>query len=294
MKNPFKKPGDEPQDMNRLTIIAGSTLVIGCTLSSVYCLLVEGEPRHPFAFMVAAGVGLVLLIAGLICAKDKGPILGEDFKPEPDPVSNFGVTVLVICLIVGVLLALFVPVVAKPVIYLYPTQTEDVRVQLDYIGKVTAEYPARDLALGGWEVTASPDGRLVDPRDGREYSYLYWEGEDHAGWDLSTGFVVRGADTRRFLQDTLPRLGLTPREYNEFIVYWYPKMQNNAWNLVHFAGREYTDRAPLTITPTPESVIRVFMVWKPLPVPVSVPVQAFPPVSRHGFTVVEWGGAEVR
>ena len=38
-------------------------------------------------------------------------------------------------------------------------------------------------------------------------------------------------------------MGLTPREYNEFIVYWLSKMQHNAYNLIAFQGSEYTDHA---------------------------------------------------
>jgi len=113
-------------------------------------------------------------------------------------------------------------------------------------------------------------------------------------WDLSTGFVVRGEDTISFLQEKLAQLGLTPREYNEFIVYWYPLMKNNPYNLIHFAGREYTDAAPLTITPKPDSLLRVFMVYKPLTEKIELPAQSLSSFERRGFTVVEWGGTEIR
>jgi hypothetical protein len=43
-----------------------------------------------------------------------------------------------------------------------------------------------------------------------------------------------------------------------------------------------------------DKVIRVFMVWKPLRVKTRVPAQHFAPVARNGFTVVEWGGTEIR
>jgi hypothetical protein len=201
--------------------------------------------------------------------------------------------VITIVAIIGILASIVFPVL-KPVIYLYPEQTQETTVRLDYAGKLIADYPEIDESIGGWKVTAHPDGRLVDTRDGKEYSYLFWEGDGLDGWDLSTGFVVKGADTKAFLQKILPQLGLTPREYNEFIVFWFPLMQNNRFNLVHFAGADYTDRAKLTVTPTPDTVIRVFMVWKPLRREISVPPQTFAPVERKGFTVVEWGGTQVR
>lgn len=185
--------------------------------------------------------------------------------------------------------------ILKPVIYLYPTHTQDVTVQLHYRGTLAATYPAYDSTISGWDVTASPDGTLINHADGKQYSYLFWEGNPaHVNYNLSTGFVVKGSDTAAFLQTTLAQMGLTPREYNEFIVYWYPKMKDNPYNLIHFAGKSYTDIAPLTITPAPDSLLRVFMVYKPLQGPIVVAPQTIAPFQRHGFTVVEWGGTEVR
>lgn len=183
----------------------------------------------------------------------------------------------------------------KPVIYLYPTQTQNVKVELDYKGKLIADYPAYDYSQKGWSVTASPDGKILN-RDGKEYSYLFWEGEPSTpiSYDLSTGFIVKGEDTIKFLQDTLSKIGLTPREYNEFIVYWYPKMKDNKYNLIHFADKQYTDTAPLTITPTPDSILRVFMVFKPLNKEVIIKPQEIKSFNRIGFSVIEWGGTELK
>ena len=149
---------------------------------------------------------------------------------------------------------------AKPVIYLYPEQKTTVSVSLDYAGTLTATYPAYE---DGWCVTAEPDGTLHD-ENGNEYSYLFWEGENKTDYDFSTGFCVAGADTADFLREKLAEIGLTPREYNEFIVYWLPKMQDNPYNLISFQSEAYTDAAKLDIDPTPDSVLRVFMAWKPL------------------------------
>ncbi|BFT94155.1 MAG: hypothetical protein MNSN_06850 [Minisyncoccus archaeiphilus] len=183
----------------------------------------------------------------------------------------------------------------KPVIYLYPEKETDVLVELDYQGKIIADYPDYDEEIGGWSVTAYPDGKVIDKRDGKEYEYIFWEGEFNkkVNWDLSTGFVVKGEDTREFLQNKLSLMGMTPKEYNEFIVYWYPRMKNNPYNLIHFAGKEYVDSAPLNITPKPDSVLRVFMVYKPLNHKVDIVEQEIIPFERKGFTVVEWGGTEL-
>ena len=178
----------------------------------------------------------------------------------------------------------------KPVIYLYPEQETTVSVSLDYAGTLTATYPAYE---NGWHVTAEPDGTLYD-ETGAEYSYLFWEGESKPDYDFSKGFCVAGADTADFLRETLAEIGLTPKEYNEFIVYWLPKMQENPYNLISFQSERYTDTAKLDIDPEPDSVLRVFMAWKPLSKPQTIEPQTFTPFARDGFTVVEWGGCEVK
>lgn len=182
----------------------------------------------------------------------------------------------------------------KPVIYLYPTKEQELSVKLDYKGKLVSTYPDYDYYTKGWQVTAQPDGTLINKADGKEYSYLFWEGKDQTQYDTSTGFVVKGSDTKEFLQNTLSKIGLTPREYNEMIVFWLPRMENNKYNLIHFAGEDYTSTAKLTVTPTPDSVLRVFMVYKPLDKYQQVKAQEIMPFNRHGFAVVEWGGSEIK
>lgn len=178
----------------------------------------------------------------------------------------------------------------KPVIYLYPEATTAVSIRLDYDGQLTCTYPTYE---NGWVVTAAPDGTLTDAK-GQTYNYLYWEGVTAAEYDLTEGFCVAGADTAAFLEDALTQLGLTRREANEFIVYWLPRMEGNPYNQISFQQEAYTDSAKLTVTPAPDSILRVFMVWKPLNKPVDIPAQTLPAFERHGFTLVEWGGAKVQ
>ena len=179
---------------------------------------------------------------------------------------------------------------AKPVIYLYPETETRVTVKMDYSGKLTCTYPAYD---NGWQVTAAPDGTLTDA-SGQTYNYLYWEGETATAYDLSEGFCVAGADTAAFLEDALAQLGLTRREANEFIVYWLPQMEDNAYNLITFQQEAYTDAAKLTVEPAPDSILRVFMTWKPLANPVDIPAQTLPAFERRGFTLIEWGGCQIQ
>lgn len=181
-------------------------------------------------------------------------------------------------------------ILAKPVIYLYPEETTDVTVELTLDGELTTVYPTYD---NGWHITAQPDGTLTDA-SGREYYCLYWEGESSADFDLSQGFCVSGADTAAFLEYALAQLGLTEREANEFIIWWLPQMEANPYNLITFQTDAYTDAAQLAVSPAPDTVIRVFMVWQGLNTPVEIEPQSLTAPEREGFTLVEWGGSEHR
>lgn len=181
-------------------------------------------------------------------------------------------------------------ITAKPVIYLYPEEETEVSVQIDYTGTLTTTYPKYE---NGWSVTARPDGTLTD-KNSMEYNYLYWEGLDNIQYDFSEGFVVPGEDTAAFLDDALYQLGLTRREANEFIVYWLPLMEGNEYNLISFQTDAYTDNAGLTVAPQPDTVIRVFMAWQGIEETVNIPAQELSAPARKGFTLVEWGGAEVK
>ena len=177
----------------------------------------------------------------------------------------------------------------KPVIYLYPEERTEVTVELDFDGKLTSTYPEYK---SGWKVIAEPDGTLYD-ESGREYYCLFWEGISDTEYDFSTGFTVPGGETAAFLEKTLAEIGLTEKEANEFIIYWLPQMEHNAYNLISFQTDVYEDTAKLEITPEPDSLLRVFMVWKPVEKPAEIEPQTFEPFIRKGFTAIEWGGAKV-
>ena len=181
----------------------------------------------------------------------------------------------------------------KPAIYLYPTQHhQKVTVTLNLNGKIITSYPK--LINNSWHVIAEPDGSLVDMDDNAAYKYLFWEGElDKSVFHPTEGFVVSGDNTVPFLKEYLTKLGLIPAEYNDFIVYWAPQLEQNKYNLIYFAKNEYTDNAKLIVSPSPQTMIRVFMVYKPLTEIITVPPQQLSTPKREGFTVVEWGGTKI-
>lgn len=182
-------------------------------------------------------------------------------------------------------------VAAKPVIYLYPEEETICSVKVNLDGKFTSTYP--DHGQLGWrEFVAAPDGTLTFA-DMSQYYCLFWEGRMNTKWDFSRGYCVKGTDTAAFLSEILLKMGLSFREANEFIIYWLPQMQDNPYNVIAFQGDNYQAGAELEITPKPDSLLRIFMAWRPSErfVPMAEPVVE--PFVRRGFTVVEWGGTKV-
>ena len=184
------------------------------------------------------------------------------------------------------------PVPAKPVIYLYPEHETDVHVELELTeAELSTTYPKYN---NGWDVTAYPDGTLMNKADGTHHRYLFWDAVNcRTEFDFSKGFCVAGSDTESFLKEKLTYMGLTEDEMNEFIIYWLPLMEHNKYNLVSFQGDVYTNSAKLNITPTPDSLLRVFMTYVPLDDAIDIEPQQLQTFERKGFTVVEWGGSEI-
>jgi hypothetical protein len=184
--------------------------------------------------------------------------------------------------------------VKKPAIYLYPTKSEEIKIKLDFKGKIVNTYPKYK---DGWTLKAEPDGKLLNLDDKRNYNYLFWDGtykfpKEH--YDYKSGFIVKRKDVVDFLQSKLSYLGLNETEINDFIVYWLPLMNKNETNLIHFWINDNIDNsAVLDIKPKPNTEIRVFMEFRKHNTLEMVIEQQLPSTKRKGFTVVEWGGSDV-
>ena len=183
--------------------------------------------------------------------------------------------------------------VHAPVIYLYNNDDTKINVKIDLDGKFTYTNPIYNEEHG-WNVTASPEGILTDI-DGRTFDYLYWEGEVNFKPDLSKGFCVPGKDTEVFLRDASEQLGLNAKETEFFVSYWTPRMKQNAFNVITFQTTTFDEAAKLKITPEPDVLLRVNMLWYPSDEYVEIKAQdlsaiGLPLSERHGFTAVEWGG----
>ncbi|MGM0598125.1 MAG: hypothetical protein ACQES9_13920 [Myxococcota bacterium] len=93
-----------------------------------------------------------------------------------------------------------------------------------------------------------------------------------------------------FLEEKLEILGLNPFEAAEFIIYWLPLLESNPYNFIHFATEQWARTAKLTVTPRPNTSIRILMLWREVNKDFEIPTRTLdeePP--RLGFTLVEWG-----
>jgi len=179
----------------------------------------------------------------------------------------------------------------KPMIYIYPEEKTNVSVKVGYPELLTTTYPKYE---DKWEVTAYPDGTLVD-NNGRSYYGLYWEGKNSITNPFKDGFVVEKDSLIPFFEEKLSVLGLTEKEANEFIVYWLPKLEKNEYNLIRFEEQKViNEQMPLEINPKPDTLIRVLMEYKPADKDTTIKEQKLERNKRSGYSVIEWGGTEIK
>ena len=180
----------------------------------------------------------------------------------------------------------------KPIIYLYPEQETEVTVKVGNPQNLTHTYPKYE---NEWKVLAKPNGDLKDLKTGRNLYALYWEGINTVKPNMNEGFIVKGEDTIKFLEEKLEVLGLNEREAEEFIVYWLPKLESNKYNFIRFqTEEEINNNMSLEIIPKPDTVIRIVMEFKGIEEPIQIQEQKLSTPQRTGFTVVEWGGTEIK
>lgn len=186
-------------------------------------------------------------------------------------------------------------VMRKPVVYLYPQSVQSVKVELHVDGQLTTTYPrlGKDHA---WTVKAGPTGELFDPQTEKRYPYLFWEAKRSSSFTIDTAqaFCVSHQGAERFLEDAADKFALNEKERTDFVTYWLPALENNKFSLVQFlSAAEYDRYATMTVTPKPDCVNRLFMIFQGVNSLVKTGSPALAQLDRKGFTVVEWGGSNL-
>ncbi len=177
----------------------------------------------------------------------------------------------------------------KPVIYLYPQFTTDVKVKVEPNGGFTKTDPF--YSNDGWFVRANPKSELFNYSDNKTYPYLFWEGKAYNYKIPDYGFVLAKSEVGSKMKIILAKLGLNEKETIDFLEFWQPRLEVKPYVFVTFIPqREFDLLAPLSVEPKPDSVIRVFMDYKPLNEKKSIREPIIKTPVRKGFAVVEWGG----
>ncbi len=179
----------------------------------------------------------------------------------------------------------------KPVIYLYPKKTQNIKVAVKPEGGLTVSIPEMGK---GWNVKATPEGVITDPKTKKEYPYLFWESKDNnPAIDMSKGFVTPVEELDSFFNEKLAALGLNEKEIADFKEFWIPSIEKEGKPFVFvtfYDKKKIDEQAPLTVSPKPDSVIRVYFDHKVLDEAIEVEPQELVAGERKGFAVVEWGG----
>ena len=179
----------------------------------------------------------------------------------------------------------------KPVIYLYPKEKTEVSVKMDIHGENAFYYPEYKKS---WDFTAEPNGDLTFGEN--TYNYLFWEATDRlilSPKQTASGFFVEGENVVSFLEEKLTLAGLNSKEQADFITYWGPRLSQNKLNFIHFEFNENCNEyANIDITPKPENLYRIYMIWGAVTEEFKVTEQKIEQFNRSGFSVLEWGGKE--
>jgi hypothetical protein len=177
----------------------------------------------------------------------------------------------------------------KPAIYLYPERKTEINVSVFPQGKMLLTIPPYPKT--GWDVVAEPNGDIYHLN--KRFDYLYYEASipDQLIEKPKEGYVISYEEREVFLRDLVQKLGLNEKETSQFVEYWTPILPKAPY---YFVGVIPTanlhEISPLLISPRPDHLIRISLYFEALEHKKTVTPPTILPVSRNGYTAVEWGG----
>lgn len=174
--------------------------------------------------------------------------------------------------------------IKAPNIYLYPTETCNVKVTVEPNGQMVASSPFYN---DGWKVRAYPDGSIPNTP-----GYLFYEAVVKVE-KPAEGWCISSTEVGPFFKNILKAYGLNHVEIKDFLDYWQIRLNRSPYYAVYPVVKETLDEiCPLKITPIPDTVFRLWFYITPVPgkQKLSLEEPSIQPFERQGFTVVEWGG----
>ncbi|PZE17050.1 hypothetical protein DNU06_09890 [Putridiphycobacter roseus] len=191
--------------------------------------------------------------------------------------------------------------VEKPVIYLYSSEPVETNLTLKPKGALAFTYPKYN---DGWHIRTQKNGEILNLATKKKHPYLFWEAKQtnvHFQEEDGkiTAFVMDTDTVISFLETQLHSLGLNARESTDFITYWAPRLQVKKYATVQFLiQEEYNDLFGTIQSSMPiDYQLRIGMLFE---VSDRMPNIAMTTptfnhmMERNGFTLIEWGGAEIQ
>lgn len=181
--------------------------------------------------------------------------------------------------------------VKKPVIYCYYDDSIHVNMVVESKAELAFVYPEMNLT-NGWEFDLVRNSIELE---GQKYPYLFWEGGlTNKIENVTSGFMIKTDTVVSFLENSLSRVGFNATESADFITFWAPILSKKEEVFITFLqNKEYANQiADLKISPSPETLIRLFMVYD-FDYDGDFITQKLVDYDRKGFTVLDWGGGEL-
>ena len=173
----------------------------------------------------------------------------------------------------------------KPNLYLYPTQTTQVQVEIGLHSG--CEVTVSDPEYGtGWDVNVEPSG-LIDG----QHTFLFYEAEVPHRFPKERGWVIPASEVVPFFNQLMNLYGFTAAETFDFVDYW----KDHLPSAPYYAVYPLTDAAvldplaTLDIQPKPDSLFRLWFVVSPEANAIPMVPAKVEPMTRQGFAAVEWG-----
>jgi hypothetical protein len=181
---------------------------IACPAPNANGIAAPNCPTGEFPFRLPPGTG------PWYCIKMGSPGLTSPLPPSPPP-------------------GCFNSCIAKPVVYLYPTEKTLVDVSVESIGEVFVSDPL--YPEGGWKnVEAHPDGTLY--YEGKKYKELFYETTVEEKIEMpEKGILIAIKDIEPELRRITTQLGLINHEQEEFLEFWVPLMRKQNAPYIYFS-----------------------------------------------------------
>jgi hypothetical protein len=178
-------------------------------------------------------------------------------------------------------------VVYKPNIYMYPPQTTQLSVLINFPlgGSIIASLPEYGH---GWEVNVDSNGTINN-----KYTCLFYESIQPDIWQRNSGWIVNSDNLQSFFEDNMSAYGFYGREIRDFTDYWIPRLNKNNFYAIYPQDSSLINRAiELNFSVKPDNLLRLFYLIKGLPeLPAETPSvpNNILPLNRKGFYAAEWG-----